>query len=92
MCKSFAIIGGDRRMVILADLLARENKVITYGLELAEHEKEIIKAPNLKTATEEAETIIGPIPFSKDGDNVFTEYSKSKRKKVNSRSGIKRSL
>ena len=80
MCKKIAIIGGDKRMVILAKMLAKENRVITYGQELAGHEKEIIKAPNLKTATEEAETIIGPIPFSKDGENVFTEYSKNKIK------------
>ena len=78
MCKVIAIIGGDKRIVNLADLLAEENKVITYGQELAEHSKEIQQSNSLKSAIEQAETIIGPIPFSKDGETIFTKYSKNK--------------
>ncbi len=76
----FAIIGGDLRMIKLAKLLAKEKVIIyTYGLEEAEelkNEKNIKICYTLNEAMEEVETIIGPIPFSADGTNINTKFSK----------------
>lgn len=78
MGKIFAIIGGDKRMVILAEMLAKENRVITFGQELEKNTEGITQADSLRIAIETSEIIIGPIPFSKDGVNVYTEFSKNK--------------
>ena len=43
MCKKFAVIGGDMRMVYLADLLAKKHNVLTYGQELANIKTDAMK-------------------------------------------------
>lgn len=78
MAKKIAAIGGDLRNVILAEILAKENNVITYGQELAEIKSDTMKIDNLKSALELSDIIIGPIPFSKDGKTVSTVYSRNK--------------
>ena len=93
MCKSIAVIGGDMRMVYLAEMLAKENNVITFGYDTVDTNKseangfnsarrrnnaKAIQADSLKQAINESEIIIAPIPFSKDGKNVYTEFSKNK--------------
>ena len=77
-----AIIGGDLRIINLAKILAKEKNIITFGQELAhgieEGEKIVKEAKDLKSAVENAKTIIGPIPLSKDGETVHAEFSKNK--------------
>lgn len=78
MEKKFAIIGGDLRMVYLADMLAKEHNVLTYGQELANIKTDAMKIDNLKNAIELSNIIIGPVPFSKDRENVQAEFSREK--------------
>ena len=78
MCKKIAVIGGDMRTVYLAKMLAKEHTVITYGQELAEFKTEAMKIDNLKSAIELSDIIIGPVPFSKDGESVHSEFSREK--------------
>ena len=70
----FAIIGGDLRIVKLAEMLANEqNTVYVYGLEKAESLKNnsnIIQCDTIKKAIQDVEIVIGPIPFSSDGSTV----------------------
>ena len=78
MCKKIAVIGGDLRTVYLAKMLAKEHTVITYGQELAEFKTEAMKIDNLKSAIELSDIIIGPVPFSKDGESVHAKFSREK--------------
>lgn len=79
MSTNFAIIGGDLRIIELAKMLAKEgNKVYTYGLEKAEQLKEIenvIFCEKLTKTVQEAEVVIGPIPFSSNGKEINTPFS-----------------
>ena len=74
MNMNFSIIGGDLRIVKLAQILAQdENKVYTYGLEKAEELKEkenVIMCNKLTEAVKDSEIIIGPIPFSSNGKDI----------------------
>ena len=86
MCKTIAVIGGDMRMVYLAKMLTTVNNVVTFGQELVKIDDKnlnstlnnIQKAEALKEAIEKSEIIIAPIPFSKDGEHVYTKFSKNK--------------
>lgn len=82
MKTSYAIIGGDLRMIKLAKILAKEqNMVYTYGIEKAEElkqEENIIFCEKMQKAIKEAEVVIGPIPFSSDSQNVNTPFSDEK--------------
>lgn len=75
----FAIIGGDLRIVKLADMLAKEgNTIYVYGLENAEDLKEnskIIQCETIKKAIQDVEIVIGPIPFSTNGNIVNAPFS-----------------
>ena len=81
MGEVLAVIGGDLRLINLAKILAKEKNVITFGQELVEGIKygtDIIKkAENIEDAIKQAKTVIGPIPFSKDGENINAEFSKN---------------
>lgn len=78
MRKKFAVIGGDLRTVYLAKMLAKENNVLTYGQELTNVKTEAMKIDNLKSAIELSDIIIGPVPFSKDGESIQTKFSHEK--------------
>ncbi len=85
MSNKFAIIGGDLRMVKLANHLAKDKNIVyTYGLEEAEESEELKNVENiiicntLEQAIREAKTIIGPIPLSKDGKYLNTPFSNKK--------------
>lgn len=79
MSENFAIIGGDLRMVFLAKMLAKEgNRIHTYGMEKAEELKNIenIKeCSQISQAVQEAEIVIGPIPFSGDLKYINAPFS-----------------
>ena len=80
MNTNFAIIGGDLRIIKLANMLAKDgNMVYTYGLEKAE---ELKGNPNIqfceklsKTILDKVEVVIGPIPFSSNGKDINTPFS-----------------
>ena len=82
MNTNFAIVGGDLRIIKLAKMLAKEEKEIyTYGLETAEELKNvnnIIKSKELELAVQNAKIIIGPTPFSINGKEINTPFSKEK--------------
>lgn len=80
MSTSFSIIGGDLRIIKLAKMLADEGHTIyTYGLEKAEELKDtpnIIFADKISKAVPRAvEVVIGPIPFSSNGNNINAPFS-----------------
>lgn len=79
MSTNFAIIGGDLRIIKLAEMLAKEgNTIYTYGLEKAEElkdKKNIIFCEKLKQAIENTEIVIGPIPFSSNGKQINSPFS-----------------
>ncbi len=74
----FAIIGGDLRIVKLAEMLAKdENQIYVYGLEKAEDLKNnsnIIQCDTIKKAIQNVEIVIGPIPFSSNGNTVNAPF------------------
>ncbi|MBR3002625.1 MAG: dipicolinate synthase subunit DpsA [Clostridia bacterium] len=92
MSKEFAIIGGDARISYLAKMLSKSNdKVYVYGQnehiieeqkssKLYENLKELIFCNTLEEAVKSAEIIISSIPFSKDGINIYSPFSKEQIK------------
>lgn len=74
----FAIIGGDLRTVKLAEMLAKdENEIYLYGLEKAENLKNkpnIIQCDSIKNTIQDVEIVIGPIPFSSNGNTVNAPF------------------
>ena len=78
MNTSFAVIGGDLRIVKLAKMLADDgNKVYTYGLENAKELNEnenIIMCEKLFEVVKNTEIVIGPIPFSSNGKDINTPF------------------
>lgn len=79
MNDKIAVIGGDLRFIKLIEMLAKDGKkVYTYGLENAEdlkNKENIIFCNNYEDTVKEVKTIIGPIPFSKDGANLNAPLS-----------------
>ena len=78
MIKDISIIGGDLRIIKLANMLNKDGyKIYTYGLEKAKDlDEEIIKCESLNELVNSTNTLIGSIPFSKDGEYInaiFTE-------------------
>ena len=74
----FAIIGGDLRTIKLVEMLAKdENEIYIYGLEKAEELKNksnVITCDTIKKAVEDAEIVIGPIPFSSNGNTINSPF------------------
>ena len=63
----FAVIGGDYRYKYLSDIL-RENG---YGINI--YGNRYCETDSLERAMNNADAVIAPIPFSKDGVNVYME-------------------
>ena len=82
--KKITLIGGDLRSVKLAQLLEKDGNVITtYGLEKANELLENSKISienNLEIAIEKSDIIIAPVPFSKNGEDIMTNFSDKKIK------------
>lgn len=69
MDQSYALIGGDRRQLYLADLLAREgHSVVTFGLPGTETER----SRPLEQAAQ-ADVILLPLPLSREGRTLNAE-------------------
>lgn len=80
MENTISIIGGDLRIVSLAELLALDNyKVYTYGLEKADfNNQNIIKCKTLKETLEKSKKVIGPIPISFNENTIKMPFSEEK--------------
>lgn len=77
---NISIVGGDLRVVRLAQMYAKEGKkVYIYGLEeyFKKNENDnIIIYEDLKETLEKSNIIISGMPFSKDGVNINTPFFK----------------
>ena len=75
----FAIIGGDLRIIKLAEMLAKEqNEIYVFGLEKAEELKgnsNIKQCETIRKAIQDVEIVIGPIPFSSSGKTINMPFS-----------------
>lgn len=84
MKHKFLVLGGDLRSARLAQMLADDgNKVYSYAQEDSEEildSSSIEKCDSLKSAIEKTQIIISPIPFSSNGENINTPFSKEKIK------------
>ena len=79
MVNKVSIIGGDLRIIKLAQMLAKDNfEVSVFGLE---KEKSLLELDNIKKcdsldeATKNSDFIIGPIPLSSNGVYINTPFS-----------------
>ena len=68
-----ALIGGDKRQVYLARILAKKGyKAAIYGLCERVRDERIQEAASLKEALKEADAAVGPVPFIRSGKIVGT--------------------
>lgn len=78
MINKISIIGGDLRIVKLAEMLIEEGvEVFSYGLEKAEI-PELNKCENLEEAIKKSDNILGPIPFSSNAKTINMPFSDKK--------------
>lgn len=78
----YAVVGGDLRQACLANILAskKEDSVI-YGVYLDENielSEKIIKTDDIESILPICDVIIFPLPFTIDGVNLNTPFSKEK--------------
>lgn len=67
-----AVIGGDKRLMYMAQKLAESECFVTTHL--VENEsclKDVRTARSLQEALAEAQVVITPVPFSRDGVHIF---------------------
>ncbi len=73
MKHKIAIIGGDLRIIKLAEMLAKDgNEIYTFGINNVEG---TIQCENIKKALQNVEIVIGPIPFSSNGTTINMPFS-----------------
>lgn len=78
MINKISIIGGDLRIVKLAEMLIEEGvEVFSYGLESSDV-PDMNKCQSIKEAIEKSEIVLGPIPFSSNGKTVNTPFGNNK--------------
>lgn len=76
---NISIIGGDLRIVKLADMLNADGyKVHTYGLEQAHMNNEVEKCNSIPELVSKSDVIVSSIPLTSDGTNINTPFSKEK--------------
>ena len=86
MSDNFAVIGGDLRNIELVKLLAKDQrKIFTYGLEenkelLDNLNNNIIICKDIEESCSNVDIIISSIPFSRDGETIYCEFSKNRIK------------
>ncbi|MCI8587990.1 MAG: dipicolinate synthase subunit DpsA [Clostridia bacterium] len=88
---NFSIIGGDLRTVKLAEMLSKDNQVYVYGIntiwnkseEVDTNKFDIDKGTNkikickdIKEAIDKSKIVLGPVPLSKDGENLNAPFCK----------------
>ena len=78
MINKISIIGGDLRIVKLAEMLIEEGvEVFSYGLERAEI-SDLNKCDSIEDAVNSSDIVLGPIPFSSNGKTINTPFSDKK--------------
>ena len=78
MINKISIIGGDLRIVKLAEMLIEEGvEVFSYGLEKADI-VDLIKCKDIEETIKRANIVLGPIPFSSNGKTINTPFSDKK--------------
>lgn len=81
MKNKISIIGGDLRIVNLAQLMQNDgNEILVYGMESSEEimeNKNIIKCKTIDEAVKSSDIIIGSIPFSNDDNIMYAPFSKN---------------
>lgn len=79
MKEKISIIGGDLRIVNLAQMMQQDGKeILVYGMEHSEEIMENDKITKIKTldeAIENADIIIGSIPFTSDNNKMYATFS-----------------
>lgn len=79
MNKKLAVIGGDLRIVKLVEMLIEDKyEIYINGLEKAEELKDkdnLFFCNSISDAVQNANLVIAPIPFSKDGIKINTPFS-----------------
>lgn len=79
MIKKITLIGGDLRIVKLAEMLAKDEfEIYTYAIDKAESIKKINnvkQCESLKAAIEKGDVVIGPIPLSSNNIEINTPFS-----------------
>ena len=82
MKHKFLVLGGDLRSIRLAEMLADDgNKVYSYAEEQSNEMLDnalIEKCNSLKDGIDKAQIVVAPIPFSSNGKNINTPFSKEK--------------
>ena len=65
--RKYTIIGGDLRNVKLAEMISADgNEVSVYGFRNAGFDVKINESPDLKSAIDDSNIIIGPLPCSSE--------------------------
>ena len=78
MINKISIIGGDLRIIKLSEMLVNEGaQVYTYGLENSDN-FETKKCSSLEETINFSEIIVGPIPFSSNGETINSPFGKEK--------------
>lgn len=68
-----ALIGGDlRQYYMVQQLLSKGFLIAVYGLDLNDLTEHVYHATSLKEAMNFSNTVIGPIPFSKEQKTIFS--------------------
>ena len=79
MIKKIAVIGGDLRIVKLAEMLAKENfEINSYAMEkskIISKNRKIKKCETLEETIENSDIVIGPIPITSNNVDINTPFS-----------------
>lgn len=79
MGTNFTVVGGDLRIIKLANMLAADGNIVyAYGVEKSEELKDnanIIICDKLIESVKKSNIIIGPIPFSSNGKDINSPFS-----------------
>ena len=82
MKNRYLVLGGDLRNIKLAGMLADDgNRVYSFGQDRSDEildDGRIEKCTSLKTAMENAQVIIGPVPFSSNEDFINAPFAHDK--------------
>ena len=76
LVKQLGIVGGDLRIIRLAEMLTKEEyKIYTYGLDKYDFTNNIFKCKEIGEISNDCKYVISGIPFSKDGAYVDAPFS-----------------
>lgn len=80
MCvRKYTIIGGDLRNIKLAEMIAADgNEVSVFGFKNAGFDIRIKESPDLKSAIDDSNIVIGPLPCSNDNESLTAPFHPDK--------------